>query len=254
MGGQLSMDNFVLFMVIGFFAQMIDGSLGMGYKVSSTTFLLTSGVPPLLASASVHVAGVFTSAVTALAHYQFKNFDAAMIKRLALPGLIGGMIGALLLAHLPTGIIKPFVSIYLFLMGVRIILKALNLWQQPQINLNLRTLGLTGGFFDAIGGGGWGPIVTGTLVGTGHNPHQTIGSVNIAEFFVTLVQAATFVTLKGEALPLTVIGGLLAGGVLAAPLAAWLCKRLPVQRLVLLVGLLIIALSSRALILAMTGG
>lgn len=247
------LDNFVLFMIIGFIAQMIDGSLGMGYKVSSTTFLLTSGVPPLLASASVHVAGVFTSAVTALSHYQFKNFDATLITRLALPGVIGGVIGALLLTHLPTGIIKPFVSIYLFLMGVRIILKALNIWQQPHISLNLRALGLTGGFFDAVGGGGWGPIVTGTLVGTGHNPHQTIGSVNIAEFFVTLVQAATFVTLGTEALPVTVIGGLLAGGVLAAPLAAYICKHLPVNRLILLVGILIAALSSRALILAITG-
>jgi uncharacterized membrane protein YfcA len=244
------MDSILLYVVAGFLAQMIDGSLGMGYKVSSTTFLLSIGLPPVLASASVHTAGVVTSAVSGFSHYKFGNFNRDLIWRLAVPGVIGGVIGAILLTNLPTDIIKPIVGLYLTLMGVRIILKALSRSTTVQVPVNITILGLFGGFFDAIGGGGWGPIVTSTLVVNGHEPRFVIGSVNIAEWFVTIIQATTFILAIGESYRWEIIGGLMLGGVIGAPIAAWLCQRIPTQRLMLLVGILIVILSLRTLALA----
>jgi uncharacterized protein len=248
------MDNILIYVVIGFFAQMIDGSLGMGYKVSSTTFLLSTGIEPKIASASVHTAGIFTSAVSGYSHYRFKNYGANLVKQLAIPGIIGGVIGAILATQLPTDIIRPAVALYLLLMGVRIIFKALNRKTDVQANINKRVLGLFGGFFDAIGGGGWGPIVTSTLVGSGHNPRYVIGSVNIAEWFVTVMQAITFFISIGHEYNWSAIAGIMIGGVVAAPMAAYVSKRLPLERLMLAVGVLIVLLSARTLITSFTGG
>ncbi len=238
----------MIFTLIGFGAQLIDGSLGMGYKVSSTTFLLTFGVPPKVASASVHTAGVFASAVSGYSHYRFGNFNRELIVALAIPGVVGGIVGALTLTIIPSHVIKPLIAVYLFIMGMRIVLKALKKIGQVEVAVNTRALGLVGGFFDATGGGGWGPIVTTTLVVNGHPPREVIGSVNIAEWFVTLVQAFTFFLAIGHTLNYTAIGGLIIGGVLAAPLAAYICQRLPVQKLMLAVGILIMALSLRTLL------
>jgi len=149
---------------------------------------------------------------------------------------------------IPSEIIKPVIAVYLFIMGTRILLKAMKKIGQVEVPVNTRTLGLIGGFFDATGGGGWGPIVTTTLVVNGHPPREVIGSVNIAEWFVTLVQAFTFFLALGHALNYTAIGGLIIGGVLAAPLAAYICQRLPVQKLMFAVGILIMALSLRTLL------
>jgi uncharacterized protein len=243
------MNSIVIYVLAGFLAQMIDGSLGMGYKVSSTTFLLSIGLPPVLASASVHTAGVVTSAVSGYSHYRFGNFKSDLIWRLAIPGVIGGIIGAILLTNLPTDLIKPLVAVYLTLMGLRIILKALSRSGNIEVPVNTTFLGLFGGFFDAIGGGGWGPIVTSTLVVNGHEPRFVIGSVNIAEWFVTIIQAITFILAIGETFRWEIIVALMVGGVLGAPIAAWLCQRIPTQRLMLLVGVLIVGLSLRTLAL-----
>lgn len=244
------MSNIILFFVIGFVAQMIDGSLGMGYKVSSTTFLLSTGLLPVIASASVHTAGIFTSAASGYAHYRFGNLDKNLMMRLAVPGVLGAIVGAALLTIIPTDIIKPAISIYLLLMGLRIVLKSLSYQADLTTNVHTTALGMVGGFFDAIGGGGWGPIVTSTLIVNGHNPRRVIGSVNIAEFFVTMASAATFILAIHEPMAWDAVGGLIVGGVLAAPFAARVASTLPTQRLMLAVGLLISILSVRSLLLA----
>lgn len=241
----------ILFTVVGFLAQLIDGSLGMGYKVSSTTFLLSFGIPPVLASASVHTAGVFTSTSSALAHIRFGNVQRDLVRRLAIPGVIGGVIGAVILTSIPAEIIKPGIAIYLMLMGIVIIYKALRQASIIPTASSLTPLALAGGFFDAIGGGGWGPIVTSTLLARGGNPRFVIGSVNTAEFFVTLLQALTFFLVLGEVHTNALIG-LIVGGVIAAPAAAYISKNLAARRLMFLVGIVIIVLSLRTLYIALT--
>lgn len=246
------MEQWIGFILIGFFAQLIDGSLGMGYKTSAAAFLLSIGVPPVLASASVHTAGIFTSGVSGLSHAQFGNVDRGLMWRLALPGIAGGIAGAILLTSVPTEIIKPLVAVYLLLMGLRITLRALGRLRGPGLKARITPLAAAGGFFDAVGGGGWGPIVTGTLVAQSDEPRYVIGSVNLAEFFVSIAQAVAFFSLLG-ALNLPIVGGLMIGGVVAAPIAAYICKHLPLQRLMLLVGLLVIFLSGRTLLIALAG-
>jgi uncharacterized membrane protein YfcA len=238
--------NIIAFIVIGFIAQMIDGALGMAYGVSSTTFLLSLGIPPAPASASVHTAEIFTSGVSGLAHLKFGNVDKGLCKKLLIPGVIGGILGAYILTAVPGKTMKPFVAFYLLIMGLMILRKALKEIQEKRVETQLFPLGAVGGFFDAIGGGGWGPIVTSTIVARGHNPRFAIGSVNLAEFFVTVAEVATFFTIIG----LThwhIIIGLIIGGVLAAPLAAYVCQKLPSRALMIIVGALIIALSARTI-------
>lgn len=239
-------EYFFLFLIAGFAAQMIDGALGMAYGVSSTSLLLSFGVSPAAASASVHTAEVFTTAVSGASHWKLGNVDRALFRRLVIPGVIGGAIGAYVLSELPGDKLKPWVSAYLLLMGLLIIRKAFGRTAHVASNAGIRRLGLAGGFLDAIGGGGWGPVVTTTLVANGHSPRQTIGSVNLAEFFVTVAQSATFFLTIGI-VHWQVIVGLMVGGVLAAPLAAHVCKRLPAKPLMLLVGVLIIVLSLRTI-------
>ncbi|MBZ0292806.1 MAG: sulfite exporter TauE/SafE family protein [Anaerolineae bacterium] len=242
----------IVFVLVGFFAQLIDGSLGMGYKVSSTSFLLSFGIPPVLASASVHSAGVFTSISSALAHIKFGNVKPDLVKKLIVPGVIGGILGALVLTSIPADLIKPAVALYLLIMGVIIVYKALREASIIPAASRIVPLAFAGGFFDAIGGGGWGPIVTSTLVARGGEPRFVIGSVNTAEFFVTLLQAITFFTVLGQ-VHVTAVIGLIIGGVVAAPAAAYISKNLAAKRLMLLVGLLIITLSVRTFYLAITG-
>lgn len=242
--------NIIVFIIVGFVAQIIDGALGMAYGVSTNTFLLSIGIPPAGASASVHTAEVFTSGVSGLSHLGFGNIDKRLFKNLLIPGVIGGVLGAYVLTAVPGDTIRPFVALYLLVIGLTILRKALQRIQKADARARLTPLGLGGGFFDAIGGGGWGPIVTSTLVARGHNPRFAIGSVNLAEFFVTVAQAATFFTI----LKLThwhIIVGLIIGGVLAAPLAAYVCKRLPARTLMTMVGLLIIGLSIRTICLSL---
>ncbi|PJF22659.1 MAG: hypothetical protein CUN56_04890 [Phototrophicales bacterium] len=242
----------IVFVLVGALAQLIDGSLGMGYKTSTTTFLLSFGVPPVFASSSVHIGGIFTSAASGLSHWKLGNLDKTLFKQLVLPGIIGGIIGAVLLIHIPTQIIKPLVALYLLVMGVRIILKALQQKTDLQIATRTTPLGFFGGFFDAIGGGGWGPIVTSTLMMDGHHPRIVVGSVNIAEFFVTLFQSITFLFLL-QKIAWNVVIGLIIGGVATAPMAAYLTRFIPAQRLMLLVGILVMTLSLRTFLVALIG-
>jgi len=238
--------SIIVYIIVGFIAQMIDGALGMAYGVTSTTFLLSIGIPPVAASASVHTAEVFASGASGLAHLRFGNVDKELFKKLLIPGIIGGILGAYILTAVPGKMIKPFIAFYLLIMGLIILRKAFKKVEQKEVKTKLLPLGVSGGFFDAIGGGGWGPIVTSTLVARGHNPRLSIGSVNLAEFFVTVAEVATFLTIIGL-VHWQIIGGLIIGGVLAAPLAAYVCKRLPSRALMIMVGLLIMALSIRTI-------
>lgn len=243
--------NIFAFILVGFIAQMIDGALGMAYGVSSNTFLLSLGVPPAAASASVHMAEVFTTGVSGLSHWKLKNIDTSLAKKLLIPGVLGGVSGAYLLTSLDGDMLKPWISAYLLVMGVVILIKAVNGVKKNQGEIkHVSLLGLVGGFFDAIGGGGWGPVVTTTLVARGNNARVSIGTVNFSEFFVTFAQSVTFILTLSFADYWQVIVGLLLGGVIAAPLAAYITKHLPLKVLMIIVGVVIIGLSIRTILLA----
>jgi len=242
--------DFLGFVVIGFAAQVIDGALGMAYGVTSTTFLLAMGIPPAPASAAVHTAEVFTTGVSGVSHLRLGNVDNELFRRLVVPGICGGVVGAYVLTAVPGQTIKPFVAVYLLAMGVFILVKSFRRAPETTVRTKLIRLGLAGGFLDAVGGGGWGPIVTSTLVARGNSPRLTIGSINLAEFFVTVAQSAVFLALLG----LTnwrISAGLMVGGVIAAPFAAYLCRRLPSRTLMGMVGVLLIVLSTRTIYLAL---
>ncbi len=241
--------SIIVYIIVGFIAQMIDGALGMAYGVSSNTFLLSIGIPPVAASASVHTAEIFTSGVSGFSHLRLGNVDKNLFKKLLIPGIIGGILGAYILTIIPGKIIKPYIALYLLIMGLIITYKSFKKIIEKEVKTKLLPLGVIGGFFDAIGGGGWGPIVTSTLVARGNNPRSAIGSVNLAEFFVTVAEAATFFTIIGS-VHWQIIVGLIIGGVLAAPLAAYACKRLPSRTLMMIVGVVIIALSIRTIYMA----
>ncbi|RLC84303.1 MAG: sulfite exporter TauE/SafE family protein [Chloroflexi bacterium] len=247
------MNTILTYILVGFVAQLIDGALGMAYGVSSTTFLISVGVAPALASASVHISEMFTTAVSGLAHLKFGNVNHALFRKLVVPGVVGGALGAYVLTAVPGEIIKPLLSLYLLAMGVRILFKSFRVVHASEIVVDGRLVPLAaiGGFSDAIGGGGWGPIVTTTLVAQGGTPRMVIGSVNLAEFFVTIAESLTFVLALGSALTQhwEIIVGLLSGGMLAAPLAAYVCQKLPTRALMGLVGTVIVLLSLRTLYL-----
>jgi uncharacterized membrane protein YfcA len=240
----------LVFVLAGFLAQLIDGALGMAYGVTCSSLLLTFGYPPSAASASVHMAEIVTSGVSGHFHWRLGNVDPALFRNLVWPGMAGGAIGAYALTLLPAEAIKPWVAVYLGLMGVRILVKALDGPAPVRTSSRrLEALGFAGGVLDAMGGGGWGPIVTSTLIGRGHAPRTAIGSVNRAEFFVTLVQSATFVTAIGIG-NWPVVVALSIGGVAAAPLAAHVARRVKAEHLMMAVGTLIMCLSLRTLLMA----
>jgi uncharacterized membrane protein YfcA len=241
------MDELLLFAAVGFAAQLVDGALGMAYGITATTVLLSMGVTPAVASASVHTAEVFTTGVSGAAHWRFGNIDRDLFWQLALPGMVGGATGALVLASIPGELIKPFVSLYLLVMGVVILRRAVRTGAEADREAKSPTLlGLIGGFLDASGGGGWGPMVASTLLSNGATPRYAIGTVNAAEFFVTSVVSATFIMTVGlELWP--IIAGLVLGGALAAPFAAYATQKLPDRPLMILVAVLVILLGARNL-------
>ncbi|SOD20697.1 sulfite exporter TauE/SafE family protein [Nitrosomonas ureae] len=228
---------------VGFLAQVVDGALGMAYGVTATTFLLASGASPAAASASVHIAEIFTTGVSGISHAKFGNVNKQLFTRLLVPGMLGGIIGALLITHIDSTLFKPIISGYLILLGLFILSKAFRqISIRKEAPMHVGKLACFGGFMDTAGGGGWGPIVTTTLVGTGTDPRTTIGSVNFAEFFLTLTSAAVFALLmETDTWPLIV--GLVFGGLFAAPFAAYLCKKFKTRTLLILVGILITAIS-----------
>jgi hypothetical protein len=228
---------------VGLLAQTVDGALGMAYGITSTSFLLATGASPAVASASVHIAEVFTTGVSGISHIKFGNVDRRLFLRLLLPGMVGAVSGAWVVSTVDAAVIKPIVSAYLLLMGLYVVSKIFQkIRTRHEAPRHVAKLGLLGGFVDAVGGGGWGPVVTTTLVGTGHNPRMTIGSVNLAEFFLTFVSAGVFAMLVEES-PWVTVAGLVIGGLFAAPLAAYLTHRLHTRALLALVGTVICLVS-----------
>lgn len=240
-------------LLVGLLAQIVDGALGMAYGLTSTSFLLATGASPALATASVHMAEVFTTGVSGISHAKFGNVDKKLFLRLLIPGIIGGVLGALVVTQIDGKTLKPFITVYLLLMGIYVLSKAFrkHIVARHGEPKHVAKLALLGGFVDTSGGGGWGPVVTTTLVGTGHDPRTTIGSVNFAEFFLTLTSAASLFILVDETI-WRVVAGLIIGGLFAAPFAALACKKFSTRTLLILVGLLISGISLFNLYKALT--
>lgn len=232
--------DFLIFIAIGVLAQIVDGALGMAFGVLTTTSLLAVGVPPAVASAMTHVTECFTTAASGLSHLYHRNVDWRLVVRLAPAGMIGGAIGAYMLSNIDGEAIEPLVSAYLIAVGLFILYKAFQpKWPRDVRDWIVPFVGAGGGVLDAMGGGGWGPIVTSSLLGRGHDPKKVIGSTNLTEFAVTTVISATFIVALGWS-ELSSAVGLIIGGVLAAPLGALIVRRLPVKPLMIAVSLIII--------------
>lgn len=228
----------VVFAVIGFVAQIIDGALGMAFGVIASSSLMAFGVPPAFASAAVHAAEVATTGASGASHLWHRNVDRTLFLKIAIAGVGGGVVGAYILTGLPVEIIKPFVTVYLIAMAVLIFLRVRG-WSFHRVKPPVPVVGVFGAFFDAIGGGGWGPIVASTLIATGESPRRTIGSVNLAEFFITTAISITFFTQIDLASYGYIVLGLIIGGLLAAPLAGYLIRILPAKRALVLVGVVV---------------
>ncbi|MFZ9495480.1 MAG: sulfite exporter TauE/SafE family protein [Candidatus Methylopumilus sp.] len=239
----ITSDLFYEAILVGLLAQLVDGSLGMAYGITSTSFLIGIGATPAAASGAVHVAEIFTTAFSGISHIKFGNVHKDLFKKLVIPGVIGGILGAYILTSIDGKLIKPYVTVYLLLMGLFILRKAFVLIKHNNKKIkHVRKLALTGGFLDAIGGGGWGPIVTSSLIGQGNSPRHTIGSVNTAEFFVSFATGITFILL-GSAGHWILVAGLIIGGLFSAPFAAYLTSKLSTKKLLIAVGFLITAIS-----------
>ena len=242
------MDEWWLFFAVGLMAQLIDGALGMAFGVTATTFMLSFGISPVQASAMVHIAEIFTTAASGASHFAHRNVDWAIVRRIAIPGTIGGILGATVLVNIDGKVVAPFVAAYLALLGVVILVRAWNRFTPPRPQQRgMSILGFVGGVLDAIGGGGWGPIVTSTLIGHGHVPRLVIGSVNLTEFFVTIATSGAFVATLGFADLVPVIP-LILGGLVSAPFAGYLTRIAPTRLLMVLVGCVILFLSLRSLL------
>ena len=235
--------DFLTFLAIGFFAQLVDGALGMAFGVISTTAMLSLGLSPAHASAMVHTAEVFTTGASAVSHAIHNNINRRLVIELAVEGSVGAIIGAYVLSNIDGQAMRPFVAAYLLVLGLSILLRAFHAPPETDTPPSFAApLGIVGGFLDAIGGGGWGATVTSTLLGSGHAPRMVIGSVNTAEFFVTVAAATTFFIQLGL-VPIQALVGLTIGGVLAAPLGAYLARYVPARPLMAAVGLLVVGLA-----------
>ena len=239
------MRNFLLLAIVGLVAQLVDGSLGMAYGVTSQSLLLTVGIAPALASASVHIAEVGTTAASGISHWRFGNVDWAKVWPLAVPGAIGAFFGAVVLsAFITAEAAEPLVAIFLFSLGIFVLARFSFRRHERPVNVRpvsttfLAPLGLVAGFLDAAGGGGWGPISTPTLLSSGRmEPRKIIGTVDTSEFVVALCASLGFLlSLSFAEIPWTVVGALLLGGVVAAPLAAFIVRLLPTRVLGTAVG------------------
>lgn len=230
------------FVAVGFVAQLVDGALGMAFGVITNTLLVSvMGLAPARASASVHLVEVFTTGASAISHTLNRNVNWTLFARLAVPGAVGGAAGAFLLSNIHGSVMRPFVMGYLTLIGLYLLWKAWSLTHPHHLNLPrvVAPLGLIGAFLDAIGGGGWGPIVTSNLLVQGMHPRMVVGTVNTAEFVVTTVVSATFVATIGLEAFTIITGGLLVGGLVAAPFGAYFAKRIAPATLLTLVGIVL---------------
>ncbi len=229
--------TFFKFLIVGFVAQMIDGTLGMAYGVSCSVFLLNFGVAPRVATAAVHTAEVFTTGVSGLSHLKFGNIDKQLFFRIVITGVLGAMIGAYLISEIFDGkFIKPFIAGYLLILGIAILIKGIRNKQNSEKKIkSAEWLAFFAGFFDAVGGGGWGPIVTSNIIHQGKNPRETIGTVNTAEFFVAFFSTGVFLCFVGVD-SWQIVLGLIVGGVIAAPVGALLASKINRRVLMILIG------------------
>jgi uncharacterized membrane protein YfcA len=242
----LQKDNHLFYwmLLVGFSAEVVAGSMGMGYGVICTTILLVLNVPPPVISASIHSAESFTSAAGSISHWQLGNINKKLVKSLAIPAIIGAVIGALLLTYVGeryAKMTKPFIAFYTMYLGIRIIQNAFsskdNSAKKKKVNITF--LGLIGGFIDSFGGGGWGPLVTGTFIKNGHTPRYVIGSSTFAKCILTVASAITFIFTIGIH-HWNIVAGLLIGGIVTAPFSAMLTSKLPTKKMFIAVGIVVI--------------
>jgi uncharacterized membrane protein YfcA len=236
--------RFVWFFLVGFFAQLVDGALGMAYGVTCSSLLLALGIPPAATSANVHIAKVYTAGVSGMSHLFFKNVDKDLLIKLSIGGILGAVLGTYLLTDVLNGkMVKPFISLYLLFLGVRILYRSFRKTAPTDpVQSGVGFLGFVGGTFDAIGGGGWGPIVTSNLLNRSTSPREVIGSVNTAEFFMAIACGGMLIMTNGVQ-HWSVMGALILGGVMAAPLGAWLVKFVAPHTIMRLAGGLIVLTS-----------
>ncbi|KAF1708934.1 hypothetical protein CSC70_12635 [Pseudoxanthomonas kalamensis DSM 18571] len=235
-------NEFYWFILIGLAAQLVDGALGMAFGLICSSVLLSMGLPPAAVSASVHAAEVVTTGVSGASHAYFRNIDSRLFWRLTVSGAVGGAIGAYVLTRLPGEAIRPFIYLYLLVLAVLILLRSVGRLVPKQEVKRVPVLGFFAGLLDATGGGGWGPLATSTLLARGGTARTTIGTVNAAEFVVTLVVSATFFMTIGLQ-HIEIVLGLLVGGVIAAPLAAWFVRHVAERVVLKVVGVLVMAIS-----------
>lgn len=244
--GQMD-EKFLWMLAVGFVAQLVDGALGMGYGVISTTLLLSGGLNPAVISGSIHTAEMFSSGASGFSHYRFGNVNKKLFKTLLIPGVLGSIGGAILLSYAGEAFsqyIRPVISVYTLLLGIRILSNAFRTKKKAQKVKHAGWLAGAGGFLDSFGGGGWGPLVTSTLISKGRTPKYVIGSVSLTEFFVTMASAMTFFFILGVSHWQSIFG-LIAGGVIAAPIAAKLVGKLPIKKMFIGVGAIVIISSIR---------
>ncbi len=240
---------FYWMLLAGFLAEIVAGSMGMGYGVICTTILLMLNVPPPVVSASIHSAETFTTAAGSISHIRLGNVNKKLVKALALPAIIGAIIGALLLTYVGekyAAITKPFIAAYTLYLGIKILRNVFRSKKEvigKRKKTNIPLLGLAGGFIDSFGGGGWGPLVTGTFIKNGRTPRYVVGSSTVAKFILTITSAITFIITIGIH-HWNIVAGLLIGGIITAPFSAMLTSRLPVKKMFLIVGILVIIMSS----------
>lgn len=233
--------EFGLFVLAGFLAQMVDGLLSMGYGVTSATCLISFGVNPVSVSAAIHTSEIFASGISGYSHYKFGNVNKKLFRHLVIPGVVGAILGALMLVFIGEKAGKwlmPVIALYAMFLGLKILFKA---FQQQTKNTKVKRVGWlagAGGFLDSFGGGGWGPIVTSTLISKGKSPKYTVGSVSLTEFFITLASAFTFFVTVGIS-HWNIVLGLLIGGAIAAPFAARLAGKLPRKTMMIAVGIMV---------------
>ena len=243
--GDFDLAALLPFIAVGFAAQLVDGALGMAFGVISNTLLVgVLGVPPALASQRVHVVECFTSGISGISHLLHRNIDGRLFVRLLIPGVAGGLLGAYLLSNIDAGIVKPFVLLYLTGIGLYLLWRGIMYPPKLREAKLVAPLGLVGGFLDAAGGGGWGPVVTSNLLIQGADPRKVVGTVSSVEFFLTVTISAAFIYHLGVADLAGATLGLLIGGLLAAPLGAWAAKHFPAKQMLILVGVVLTATSA----------
>ncbi len=247
-------ENFALYVAGGFVAQMIDGALGMAYGVSVTSFLLSLGLPaitPAIASASMHASEIFTTGSSSLVYMRYKNVNKKLFKKLVWPGILGATLGAISVSFLSKENfvwIKPLVSVYTLILGSLIIIRALNIQLRSKEKIRkIFPVALFGGYLDSVGGGGWGPIVTTSLVAGGRNLRYSIGSSHLAKFFVAVISTITFFLIIGLS-HWQIIFGLVIGGMIAAPISIYFSNKIPTKKGLVLVGTLVILISLKTII------